>query len=51
MKIFSFFSVGSGCVSVSAFNSLDGVPVGIPSFAVGIRKYKSIIKQKEIKIS
>ena len=45
-------STVTGCVSVSAFASLVCVPVGISSFAVGIKmctitvgikKYKSII--------
>ena len=48
----------TGCVSISAFASLVGVPVGIKSSAVGIRncaitagikKYKSIIKKKKRK--
>ena len=50
-----FVSTVSGCVLVSAFASLVGVPVGIMSSAVeikicaltaGIKKYKSIIKKK-----
>ena len=32
-----FISVVRGCVSVSAFASLVGVPVGIASSAVGIK--------------
>ena len=44
------------CVSISAFASLVGIPIGIMSSAVGIkiiaitagiRNYKSIIKEKE----
>ena len=44
-----------GCVSISAFVSLDGIPEGITSSAVGlkifvitagIKKHKSIIKKK-----
>ena len=44
------------CASISAFDSLVGIPVGIASLAValkfcvitaGIKKYKSIIKKKE----
>ena len=51
-------STVTGCVSVSAFASLVCVPVGISSFAVGIKictitagikKYKSIIKKNKIK--
>ena len=45
-----------GCVSISAFASLDSVPVGSASSVVelkvctttaGIKKYKSIIKEKQ----
>ena len=45
----------TGCVSISAFASLVGIPVGITSFAIGlkvcvisarIKKYESIIKKK-----
>ena len=48
----------TGCVSTSAFASLVCIPVGITSSAigiqicaviVGIKKYKSIIKEKYIK--
>ena len=48
----------TGCVSISAFSSLAGIPVGITSSAmgskiyaitVGIKKYKSIIKKKKKK--
>ena len=51
-----FVSAASGCISISAFASLAGVPVGIVSYAVelktcalttGIIKYKSIIKKKK----
>ena len=47
-----------GCVSTSAFVSLVAIPVGIASFATGlkicainsrIRKYKSIVKKKKNK--
>ena len=47
-------SAVAGCVSISAFASLVGIPVGITSSAVGlkicaivvgIKKYKSIIKK------
>ena len=34
-----FVSVVSGCVSISAFASLVGVPVGISSFVVGLKIY------------
>ena len=48
----------TGCVSIFAFASLIGIPIGITSSAVGlkicavtvgIKKYKSIIKKKEKK--
>ena len=50
-----FVSIITGCVSISAFVSLDGIPVGIGSFAVGIKicamtagieNYKSSSKKK-----
>ena len=53
-----FASTFTGCVSISVFASLDSVPVSITSFAVGIKicvitagikKYKSIIKEKKKK--
>ena len=53
-----FVSFVSGCVSISAFVSLVGFPIGITSSAVGlkicgitpgIKKYKSIIKKKRKK--
>ena len=45
----------TGCISISAFASLLGIPVGITSFAIGLKiyaitagiKYKSIIKKKK----
>ena len=46
----------TGCISISAFASLLGVPIGITSsviglkicaVAAGIKKYKSIIKKKK----
>ena len=46
----------TGCVFISAFASLVGVPIGITSSAIGlkfcaitagIKKYKSIIKRKK----
>ena len=45
----------TGCISISAFASLIGIPIGITSsairlnicvIAVGIKKYKSIIMKK-----
>ena len=48
----------TGCVSMSAFSSLVGFPIGITSSAIGlkicvitagIKKYKSIIKIKDKK--
>ena len=53
-----FISAVSGFVSISAFSSLVGVPIGIKSSAValkicaittGIKKYYSIIKKKRKK--
>ena len=49
-------SIVTGCVSISAFASLVGIPIAITSSAVGlkicvitagIKKYKSIIKKKK----
>ena len=46
----------AGCVSISAFGSLVGIPIGITSSAIGlkicartagIKKYMSIIKKKK----
>ena len=46
----------TGCVSISVFASLVGIPIGITSSATGlkvcvitagIKKYKSIIKKKK----
>ena len=46
------------CISIAAFTSLIGIPTGITSSAIGlkicaiaagIKKYKSIIKEKEKK--
>ena len=51
-------SIITGCVSISAFASLAGTPIGIRSSAIGfkicavtaaIKKYKSIIKEKKKK--
>ena len=53
-----FVSAVSGCVSISAFASLVGVPIRIASSAVGlkicaitaeIKKYKSIMKKRKKK--
>ena len=50
-----FISAVTGCVSISAFASLVGIPAGITSSAAtikicvitaGIKKYKSVIKEK-----
>ena len=47
----------TGCVSISSFASLNGIPIGITSSAIGlkicaitagIKKYESIIKKKNI---
>ena len=54
--IFLFSFLLSGCVSISAFDSLTSIPVSIMSSAVGlnicaltagVKNYKSIIKKKE----
>ena len=46
----------TGCISISAFSSLIGIPIGITSSAIGfiicaitarIKNYKSIIKRKK----
>ena len=46
----------TGCISISAFASLPGIPIGVTSsamglkicaIAAGIEKYKSIIKKKK----
>ena len=51
-------STVTGCVSISDFSSLVGIPVGITSSAIGLeicvvtagmKKYKSIIKKKKKK--
>ena len=48
----------TGCISISAFASLVGIPIGIASSAIGlkicaitagIRNYKSVIKKKRKK--
>ena len=56
-----FLIIGSaitGCVSISAFASLVGIPTGLATFATGLKicattaelkKYKSIIKKKKKK--
>ena len=51
-------STVAGCVSISTFTSLVGIPIGITSSAIrlkicviisGIKKYKSIIKKRKKK--
>ena len=51
-------SAVTGCISISAFSSLLGIPIGITSSAIelkicaiaaGIKRYKSIIKKKKKK--
>ena len=48
----------TGCVSISDFSSLVGIPLGITIYAIGLnicaiaaenKKYKSIIKKKKKK--
>ena len=54
--VFILVSTVTGCISISAFASLFGIPIGIRSSAIGlkirtiaaeIKNYKSIIKKKE----
>ena len=51
-------STVTGCISISSFASLVGIPIGITSFAIqlkiciitaGIKKYKPMIKKKKRK--
>ena len=51
-------STSTGCISISAFVSLLGIPIGITNSAIGlkicpitlgIKKFKSIIKKKKKK--
>ena len=44
-----FVSAVSGCVSISVFVSLIGVPLGTVISAPGLKTYKSIIKKKRKK--
>ena len=55
---FILASTVTGCISISAFASLFGIPIGITSstielkvcsIAAGIKKYKSIIKKNKKK--
>ena len=57
--LLTVISTITGCVSISAFASLVGIPTGIMSSAIGlkictviagIKKYKSIIMKKKIKV-
>ena len=57
-NVLIFASVITRCISISAFTSLHGTPIGITSSAIGlkicaitagIKKYKSIIKKKKRK--
>ena len=50
------FSTFTGCISISDFTSLVGIPIGITNSAIGlnvcvitsgIKKYRSIIKRKK----
>ena len=54
--LFMLASTITGCISISDFVSLIGIPIGITSSAIGltfcaitagIKKYKLIIKKKE----
>ena len=56
--IFILASAITGCLSISAFTSIVGIPLEITSSAIGskicaitagIKKYKSIIKKKKKK--
>ena len=44
-----FVSTVSGCVSISAFDSLVGVPVGIVSFTIGLNICAIIARIKNYK--
>ena len=55
-RFFILASTITGCISISAFPSLLGIPIGITNFAIGlkicaitagIKKFKSIIKKKK----
>ena len=57
-NLITLISTATGCVSISAFASLVGIPIGITSSAIGlkiwvitagIKRYKSIIKKKKKK--
>ena len=56
--LFTVIFTITGCISISAFTSLVGVPIAMTSSAIGlkvcaitvrIKKYKSIIKKKRKK--
>ena len=56
---FILASTFTGCVSISPFASLVGIPIGIMSSAIGlkvcaitagIKKYKSIIQKKKTRL-
>ena len=56
--ILAILATITGCISISVFSSLLGIPIGITSFSVGIKNcaiaariknYKSIIKKKKKK--
>ena len=56
--LFNLASTITGCISISIFAPLIGVPIGIKSSAIGlkicaitagVKKYKSIIKKKKKK--
>ena len=58
MRLLILISTVTGCVSISAIDSLVGIPLGITSSAIGlkicvitarIKNYKSIIKKKKKK--
>ena len=45
-----FLILGStitGCVSISVFSSLAGIPIGITSSTTGLSQHKSTIKKKK----
>ena len=55
-RFFILASTITGCISISAFPSLLGIPIGITNSAIGlkicaitagIKKFKSIIKKKK----
>ena len=49
-RFFVFVCVVSSCVSISAFASLVGVPVGVSSFAVRLKIYAITAEIKKLSV-